>query len=328
MADTDNENVEELEEIRKKLLKNGIFFSLGWIVFVLGLATPSLLGYGIFKPPFILMLIGWGLIGFPKLLIFLRAGFGAVFASPNATYEVVTKDSTGRVVGGDGGMQSSMQNIVMKMVLLAIIYAVGGLISAIHLIILTVRYIVIRISTKAKEVSKPGGFAIIIFIIVMFFAAFVIAGIVYNVGIYQTTSVSAETIATVISDDAKIFPDLSPMTQEISILPKGTTVTIISVNKRFPAWTQIMYEGKKVWIESKDIHSETSYIPIVQGTATVKDDLVSLRSEPLQNSSVIKQLQKGETIILTGKVEGSFSEVTHNGDTGWIVTSYLKIDKK
>ena len=323
-----DDNVQQLEGIRKGLLKNSIFFCLGWIILVLGLATPSVWGYGFLKPPQILMLVGWGIIGLPKILAAFKFGFKGAFANPVSQWENVTVDSTGRVVGGDGGLESGMQSLVLKLIIAAAVYVVGGLVSIIHLIILTVRYLIVSISTKATTISKPNGFVIIFFNVVVFFTAFIIAGIVYNLDKYSTVSAPSGITATVITEDARAITDFSVSSKvEISI-PAGKAVSVIGANKNYPDWTQIMFEEKKYWILSKDIHSETEYIPVVQGTATINSNDTAIFVEPVQNSPVIKRLRKGETVTLTGKVEGGSTQVTHNGDTGWIITRYLKIDKK
>jgi len=38
---------------------------------------------------------------------------------------------------------------------------------------------------------------------------------------------------------------------------------------------------------------------------------------------VIKQLQQGDIVTMTGKTDGGWSQVTHNGDTGWVSTQFL-----
>jgi hypothetical protein len=61
------------------------------------------------------------------------------------------------------------------------------------------------------------------------------------------------TTATVITNNAEMFPDLSPMSKAINILPKGTVVEVLAVNKKYPEWTEITYKGEKGWVETQDI---------------------------------------------------------------------------
>jgi uncharacterized protein YgiM (DUF1202 family) len=64
-------------------------------------------------------------------------------------------------------------------------------------------------------------------------------------------------------------------------------------------------------------------LPLSEGTATITDD-VNFRIEPSTDSAVIKTLKQGETVTSTGKVSGGWTQVSHNGDTGWVSSEYLK----
>jgi hypothetical protein len=236
--------IEESKETGRSLLKNSIYFWIGWILFVIGIGTHSLTGYGMFSISNILMLVGWGVIGFPKIKLVLKAGFGSIFASPLTEYEVVTKDASGRVVSSDGGMESFSMNLFARALLIAVVYVIGAFITVIQLLILSVKCLI-------KRISIP----IVIANVAVFFSAFIITGIIYNVGTYQTVAAESGTTATVITANAEMFPDLGPLSEAIKVFPKGEVVTIIGVNKRFPDWTQIKHEGKKGWIETKDIQT-------------------------------------------------------------------------
>jgi hypothetical protein len=58
-------------------------------------------------------------------------------------------------------------------------------------------------------------------------------------------------------------------------------------------------------------------------TATVNAN-VNFRAEPSTGDNIIRQLQQGETVTLTGKTSGNWTQVRHGRDTGWISTEYLK----
>ena len=57
-------------------------------------------------------------------------------------------------------------------------------------------------------------------------------------------------------------------------------------------------------------------------TATVNAN-VNFRSGPSTNNTIIRQIQRGDTVTLTGEVSGSWSQVSHNGDTGWVSSEFL-----
>ena len=58
-------------------------------------------------------------------------------------------------------------------------------------------------------------------------------------------------------------------------------------------------------------------------TATVNAN-VNFRTEPTTGDNIIRQLQQGDTVTLTGEVSGGWTQILHNGDKGWISTEYLK----
>jgi len=57
-------------------------------------------------------------------------------------------------------------------------------------------------------------------------------------------------------------------------------------------------------------------------TATVTAN-VNFRSGPSTNDDVIRQLQQGDKVTLTGEVSGTWTQVSHNGDIGWVSTEFL-----
>jgi hypothetical protein len=57
-------------------------------------------------------------------------------------------------------------------------------------------------------------------------------------------------------------------------------------------------------------------------TATINAN-VNFRKEPTTGDNIIRQLQQGDTVTLTGETNGSWTQIQHNGDTGWISTEYL-----
>jgi len=58
-------------------------------------------------------------------------------------------------------------------------------------------------------------------------------------------------------------------------------------------------------------------------TATVNAN-VNFRTEPSTGDNIIRQLRQGDTVTLTGEVSGSWTQISHNGDIGWVSAEYLK----
>jgi len=49
----------------------------------------------------------------------------------------------------------------------------------------------------------------------------------------------------------------------------------------------------------------------------------NFRSGPSTNDAVIRQLQQGDKVTLTGEVQGTWTQISHNGDTGWVSSEFL-----
>jgi len=52
---------------------------------------------------------------------------------------------------------------------------------------------------------------------------------------------------------------------------------------------------------------------------------VNFRKGPSTNDEIIRQLKQGDTVTLTGEVSGGWSQITHNGETGWVSSEFLKV---
>lgn len=56
--------------------------------------------------------------------------------------------------------------------------------------------------------------------------------------------------AIVTGEKAELFPNLRASSKRIALLDKGAEVSIIGTYKRSATWTQVLYEDKKLWIET------------------------------------------------------------------------------
>jgi len=52
---------------------------------------------------------------------------------------------------------------------------------------------------------------------------------------------------------------------------------------------------------------------------------VNFRKGPSTNDEVIRQLKQGDMVILTGEVSGGWTQVTRDGEKGWVSNEYLKV---
>ena len=54
----------------------------------------------------------------------------------------------------------------------------------------------------------------------------------------------------------------------------------------------------------------------------------NFRKGPSTNDEVIRQLKQGDIVILTGEVSGGWTQVTRDGEKGWVSNEYLKVWEK
>ena len=59
-----------------------------------------------------------------------------------------------------------------------------------------------------------------------------------------------------------------------------------------------------------------------KGSATVTSN-VNFRSGPSADSTVIRQIPQGTTVTLTGETSEGWTQIKHEGDTGWVSSQYI-----
>jgi hypothetical protein len=169
----------KLENINKVLRYNSIFFAVGMLLLLIsGMGLKYAMEFTN-KLPDTLCGIAWGIIGLPKIIAVLFGGIGnALFGPLKADYEVVTVDRFGNTVSSDGGAESMNINLIGRIIQLVILYLLGALVTIIHLIILSIRYVITSITTKAKSSVIPNGFIIIIINIAVLVGGFTIGAVI------------------------------------------------------------------------------------------------------------------------------------------------------
>jgi hypothetical protein len=238
------------EATQKVLFKNSIFFCVGWFVLMislLGLNYLGVMGSFIYKFSGVLIAIGWGLIGLPKIWIIIRGG--GLGGALKADYEVVTYENGVRV-SSDGGSQSLGTNFIMKLVQIGLIYVIGAIIQTIHLIILSIKYMVLHGKAKPKPAFIKSG----LFIIVINLAVFIgspILGIVIQVvgGAVREAAAHAERVAQgeKIVGDFRIIPNETKSGILIEeYVGKGGSVVIPATFDGLPVVGVYGFDGKPI----------------------------------------------------------------------------------
>ena len=80
---------------------------------------------------------------------------------------------------------------------------------------------------------------------------------------------------------------------------------------------------KTSYLKKKKSSSENTQNKQTAQTATMTQT-ANFRSGASTNDAVIRQLQQGDTVTLTGETSGGWTKVSHNGDTGWVSAEFLK----
>jgi len=132
-----------------------------------------------------------------------------------------------------------------------------------------------------------------------------------------------------------LFPGVSPVVMQILFIPFMIAATVLYLIARSRGIKLLFIAlialgiGGLITIISPKFSSDTAHTGTVteqtaveEATATVTSG-VNFRSGPSVNEAVIRQLQQGDTVILTGSVMGGWTQILHNGDTGWVSSEYL-----
>jgi len=151
----------DLERVHRCLRLNSIIFWIGILLMAIGLLD-DLFDLNINIDMGILFLSSWLVLGGLKTISVIFGGLGTLF---QPSYMVETTYSDGR------RETSSHSGILGKLIGILIAFFIGPFVTCIHLIILIIKYLVIKAITKEKTSIIPSGLIIII-INLIFIAAF------------------------------------------------------------------------------------------------------------------------------------------------------------
>jgi hypothetical protein len=182
---------------------------VGWFMFNMGMYASTNPGGNLF-----VMFIGYVIIGGPVLLrILLSKSAGSLFFWKD--YEVVTTYSDGSKKS-DGGVESAQMNMIMMAIILAICLVLGGIITAIKVIWLSVKTITCYVAVKQKPNFLFSSFPVLIMGLVVLVFGLVIpqkigdarryAAKVEEYNTYnKAQEISPEEVRTIIAEAAKSF---------------------------------------------------------------------------------------------------------------------------
>jgi hypothetical protein len=144
---------QRLATTKKRIIITVIFSCLGWPVFMYGAKTD----YG---TDILWMLLGGAIIAAPVLWGILRGG-GLKSLFKTDEYEVITTYSDGRKES-DGGAQSFILGVAIKIMLAIFMVFVGCVVTLILLIVFTIRYLRLYKKVSLKPAFMQSAFPYLI----------------------------------------------------------------------------------------------------------------------------------------------------------------------
>jgi uncharacterized protein YraI len=109
----------------------------------------------------------------------------------------------------------------------------------------------------------------------------------------------------------------------IAVMPDGATVTLTGQSSG--SWLSISYNGRSGWAHG-DFLSTGGNAPTAPaesiGNATTSAAL-NMRAGAGSGNSLLLVVPRGATVSLTSNESNGYTQVTYNGTTGWVLTSYL-----
>jgi hypothetical protein len=139
-----------------------------------------------------------------------------------------------------------------------------------------------------------------------------------------------------------LFPDLAPTIARILFIPfmiagaalfifaqsRGNRILLITLTTLSIGGVIVLTEPPFPFNLSRN-EAATADTAAAQtaagGNATaIVNAGVNFRTGPSTNNEIIRQLRQGDTVILTGETSGGWTQVSHNGDIGWVSSEFLK----
>ena len=151
-------------------------------------------------------------------------------------------------------------------------------------------------------------------------AALLSVGVILSLMWPQTASATTQMTATV---GVNIRSGASTQTDILGGLYRGQIVTAISSAQ---GWTKINYDGSTAYIASRYLTKGKDLPPplrIGPGTVKITTTALNLRTGPGLSYRVIKVLEGGARVTMTGKTARGWAELVNGRSTGWSSVQYL-----
>lgn len=143
-----------------------------------------------------------------------------------------------------------------------------------------------------------------------------------TLGLLSSGTATASTPVTA-TTEVNVRAKPSASAKILGSLHRGQTV---EASAERDGWTTITYEGTKAYVSSRYVTGGDD-LPAGAGVgtgATKKTTTqVNLREGPALTEDVITVLDKGATVVATGKTAKGWAEVTAGSRKGWVSTQYL-----
>jgi uncharacterized protein YgiM (DUF1202 family) len=154
-------------------------------------------------------------------------------------------------------------------------------------------------------------------------AALGAAGMILSLMWPQAASATTQTTQMTATVGVNIRSEASTKSDILGGLYRGQTVTAVSSSG---GWTKIKFAGSTAYVASRYL-SKGKELPspkrIGAGTGKITTTALNLRSGPGLSYRVIKVLNEGTTVTLTGKTARGWAQLVSGKSTGWSSMQYL-----
>ena len=143
-----------------------------------------------------------------------------------------------------------------------------------------------------------------------------------TIGLMSSVTATASTPVTA-TTELNVRAKPSTSAKIVGSLHRGQTVKAKSESN---GWTKITYKDKTAYVSSRYV-TKGEDLPtgddVDKGETRTTTTQVNLREGPGLTEDVIKVLDEGTEVTLTGKTSKGWSEVSVGSDDGWVSTQYL-----
>lgn len=148
-----------------------------------------------------------------------------------------------------------------------------------------------------------------------------------------TTGLTVGGKATVKANELRLREEPSTSGREIMMLKRNYEVTVEALSQGSDrTWTKVTYDGKTGYVKTQYLKASSSAQPAgltVGGKAVIANVQtdVNFRKEASASSQLLGKPKKGDEVTVEALLQGSdkkWTKITWNGQTGYVMTKYLK----